>query len=309
MKNAKLRSYKILNFQFKICNELTNRKGSALLITLLIITILTSLTVEFAYDVYISNGALSNWANAQRASLIAKSGQTLSSKNLMSVQKHPYTYAAEVNLPIEEKFGPDTNLTVNIEDENSKFNINSIIFPNGLTNENALSSLKKLFEYLNINPSLALTIADWIDPDREPRLRDSEYRAKNSYLWSVDELKLINGIDKKTFETIRPFVTVYGNELININTAKLPVLISLHKDMTETLAKRIIDYRENTPFEEEVQIVRVSGLETIGPLLLGRITVKSSCFRVISTAIVNEITRSIESVLDTSIKVLYWREG
>ncbi len=310
MKNAKLRSYKILNFQFKICNELTNRKGSALLITLLIITILTSLTVEFAYDVYISTGALSNWADAQRASLIAKSGQTLSSKNLMSVQKHPYTSAAEVNLPIEEKFGPDTNLTVNIDDENSKFNINSIIFPNGLTNENALSSLKKLFEYLNINPSLALTIADWIDPDREPRLRDSEYRAKNSELWSVDELKLINGIDKKTFETIRPFITVYGEDKkININTAKLPVLISLHKDMTETIAKRIIDYRESMPFEDEAQIVRVSGLETIGPLLLGRITVKSSCFRVISTAIVNEITRSIESVLDTSMKVLYWREG
>ncbi|MEF9438645.1 MAG: general secretion pathway protein GspK, partial [Candidatus Mariimomonas ferrooxydans] len=67
--------------------------------------------------------------------------------------------------------------------------------------------------------------------------------------------------------------------------------------------------REISPFENEAHIQRVSGMETIGQLLLGRITVKSSNFRVISTAMVNEITRIIESVMDTSSQVRYWREG
>ena len=40
-----------------------------------------------------------------------------------------------------------------------------------------------------------------------------------------------------------------GTDLININTAKLPVLMSLHEDMTEPLAQRIIDYRETYTFE------------------------------------------------------------
>lgn len=292
-----------------IKSQIPNKRGSALIITLLIVTILTSLTMEFAYEVYIGTAALSNWSNAQKASLIAKSGQILSSNYLSDIGKLRYTYLGEIDLPVEKDFGPGTLLTIKIEDENSKFNINSIIHENGLTNEEAFSSLKKLLEYLNINPSLAMTIADWIDPDHEPRLRDSEYNAKNSDLWSMDELRLIEGIDKKIFETISSFITVYGNGNININSAKLPVLVSLHNDMTETLAKRIIDYRESSPFEATAHVQRVSGMEKIGQRLLGRITVKSSNFRVISKATVNEITRIVESVMDISMNVQYWREG
>ncbi len=295
--------------QSAICNEYVNKKGSALVITLLIVTVLISLTVEFAYEVYIGTTALSNWSNAQKASLIAKSGQTLSSKFVEDIRQQSYTYFSEITVPVVRDFGTDNLLLIKIEDENSKFNINSIIYPNGLTNEEAYSSLKKLLEYLNINPSLAMTIADWIDPDHEPRLRDSEYNAKNSDLWSMDELRLIEGVDKKIFETISPFITVYGNGNININSAKLPVLVSLHDDMTETLAKRIIDYRESSPFEATAHVQRVSGMEKIGQRLLGRITVKSSNFRVISKATVNEITRIVESVMDISMNVQYWREG
>lgn len=303
----------IFNFQLSIFNcqsSIVNQKGSALVVTLLIITILTSLTVEFAYEVYVETSAFSNWSNAQKASLLAKSGQNIVSSYMDEVRGFSYTYLGEMYLPVGEKLGGlDAIVTIKIEDENSKFNLNSIIYSNGLTNEEALSSLKKLFEYLNINPSLALSIADWIDPDQEPRLRDSEDKAKNSYLWSVDELNFIEGIDEKTFKTIRPFITVYGNGLININTAELPVLVSLHDNITEALAKRIIDYKGISPFKKEVDIQKVSGMESIGPLLLGRITVKSSNFRVISTATVNEITRVIESVMDTSMKIQYWREG
>ncbi|MEE8329678.1 MAG: type II secretion system minor pseudopilin GspK [Thermodesulfovibrionia bacterium] len=290
---------------------IVSQRGSALIITLLIVTILISLTVEFAHEVYISSSSLSNWSNAQKASLIAKSGQTLSTSYLRDIISLPYSYSDNIYLPVEKDFGPDTILTIKIEDESSKFNINSIIYQNGLTNDKALSSLKKLFEYLNINLNLALAIADWIDPDHEPRLRDSELNAKNTYLWSVDELRLIEGIEKETLEIIRPFITVHGegSNRININTAKLPVLVSLHDDMTETLAERIIYYRESTPFENTAHVQRVSGMETIGQSLIGRIDVKSSNFRVISTATVNEITRITESVMDSALKVQYWREG
>jgi general secretion pathway protein K len=96
---------------------------------------------------------------------------------------------------------------------------------------------------------------------------------------------------------------------ININTAKIPVLVSLHDDITETLAKKIIDYRNSSPFENTTDVQRVSGMETIGQALLGRITVKSSIFSIISVGRVDEISRVIESVMDTSLNVHYWREG
>lgn len=286
-----------------------NAEGSALIITLLLITILTGLVVDFVYEVYIDSSTLSNWSNAQRASLIAKSGQTLSAEFIKDIQGEPYTDSREVEFPVPLDFGPAVFLTVKIEDENAKLNVNSIIYPNGLTNEKALSSLKKLLEYLNINPNLSLTIADWIDPDSEPRLYDSEDDAKNTFLWSLNELKSIEGIDEDIFNKISPYFTVHGNNLININTAELPIIVSLSNDMTEDLAKRIIDYRKTTPFENIGAVGNVSGLESIAIDISGRITVKASNFRVTAQATVNEITRIIESIMDTSTKIYFWREG
>ncbi len=309
-KSAQVTDYR-LHAESSICNQ----KGSALLITLLIVSILTALTVDFAYDVYIGTSALSNWSNAQKASLLAKSGQSLASSSMKEIKGLSYTHIGELILPVEKSFGPDAALTIKLEDENAKFNVNSIIYSDGKrTNDKALASLQKLFGYLNINPDIALSIADWIDTDNFPKTSGSEENAKNAGLWSIEELKFIKGIDKKTFDTISPFLTVYGNKAININTAKLPVLISLHPDMTEALVKKIIDYRESAPFEDITHIVRVSGMETIGQKIqcsiewCPMITVKSSSFRVTATATVDEITRVIESVVDTSMNINFWRE-
>lgn len=289
--------------------KFANQEGSALIITLLLVTILVALITDFVYETYIDVSALSNWSNTQRASFIAKSGQNISSYFISEVNKRAYTPVKEIALPVDRDLGSNTDLTIIVEDENSRFNINSIIYPNGLTNEKALSSLKKLFEYLNINPNLSLIIADWIDPDREPRLADSEDASKNTFLWSIDELKLVEGIDKNIFNTIERYITVYGNSQININSAELPVLVSLSEEITEDLARRIINYRESTPFENKNYIVRVSGFESIGIKILDRITVKAYGFRVTARATVNEITRVIESVMDSRLNVLFWREG
>jgi general secretion pathway protein K len=199
-----------------------------------------------------------------------------------------------------------------MEDENAKFNINSIIRDNGKTNEEKLSSLKKMLEFLNINQDIALMIADWIDPDSEPRLSDSEDSAKNDFFWSIDELKLVEGLDEH-FDILEPYVTIYKNigtlvYQVNINTAELPVLLSLHDEMTESLAQNIIDARESYPFEDPSDVINVAGLETLGTKLGGRTTVKSTIFRITARATANEITRIIESVMDTSSNVLFWRE-
>jgi general secretion pathway protein K len=283
--------------------------GSILIITLLLISILIALVVNFVYAVFIDTSSMSNWSNAQRASFIARSGQNLSTEYIKEIAQYSFTYEREVAIPVEHDFGPNILLEIYVEDQNSKFNINSIVYPNGLTNEKALSSLKKLFEYLKINSDLPLIIADWIDPDSEPRLSDSENSSKNTFLWCADELKFIEGIDTTIFKAISPYITVYGSNEININTAELPVLVSLSNDMTEDLANRIIYYREGAPFENKNHIVRVSGLEAIGIQILDRITVKTSSFGITAQATVNEITRIIESVVDSSMQVQFWREG
>ena len=292
-------------------SSIGNQRGTALIVTLLLITVLVSLVVNFVYEVHIDSSSLSNWSNAQSASFIARSGQTLASQYLDEIMEAEYSDEREIDLPVNESFGASTELTVKIEDENAKFNINSIINDSGTTNEEALSSLKKLLIYLNINPDHALLLADWIDPDSEPRRPYSEDMTKDAFLWSADELELVSGLDQDTYEKITPYLTVsekFGRK-ININTAEIPVLISLHKDMTATLARNIVEYRETSPFEEWSHVQRVSGMETIGQKLAGKVDSKSTDFRITSTATVNEITRVIESIMDTSKTIHFWREG
>ncbi len=291
-------------------SSLHNQRGAALLITLLIVSILTGLAVDFAYEVYIGTSALSNWSNAQKASLVAKSGQALASNLLKEMKELPPTSKSEVLLPIEKSFGENTILTVKLEDEEAKFNVNSIIYSDGRTNPDVLTSLQNLFKSLNINPNVAEYIADWIDTDNTPHqhVSDSEDNAKNALLWSIEELKFIKGIDKETFDKISPYLTVYGSGKININTAKLPVLYSLSSDMNEQLAKEIIDSRESMPFENTDIIGNIVGLGIKGQIK-DKIIYKSFNFRVTATATVDEITRVIESVTDTSMNISFWREG
>ena len=289
-----------------------NQKGAALLITLLMVSILTGLVVDFAYEVYIGTSALSNWSNAQKASLAAKSGQALASNLLKAMKELPPTSQSEVILPIEKSFGENTILTVKLEDEEGKFNINSLIFPNGKPDNDALDALQKLLEYLNINPDIRLYIADWIDPDNTPKASGSEDNAKNSALWSLEELRFIKGIDKETFDKISPYLTVYGSRKININTAKLPVLYSLVK--SEPLAKEIIYYRESEPFKDlnKIKIPEIGSVVQNIQAKTSQVkfTAESTTFRVTATATVDGITRVTESVMDNStMKIHYWRES
>lgn len=292
-----------LQAKFSVCNE----KGAALLITLLIVSILTGLAVDFAYEVYIGTSSLSNWSNAQKASLVAKSGQTLASNLLKEL---PPTTQSEVILPIERSFGENTTLTVKLEDEEAKFNINSIIYSDGRTNPDLLTSLQNLFKSLNIKPDVAEYIADWIDSDSTGGYEDN---AKNAPLWSLEELKFIKGIDNKTFYTIIPFLTVCEDKQkckININTAKLPVLLTLTGG-DESVAKKIIYHREIIPFKDKQSMVGSSDtdISRIGSTLPDTVIFNSTYFRVTATATVDEITRVIESVTDTSMKINYWRES
>lgn len=287
-----------------------NKKGSALVIVLLLVAMITALVVEFAYEIYTDTSSVANWVDSQRASLIAKSGQAFSSEYMKEVKGKDYTYTKEITLPIPIDFGPNSLLILKVEDENAKFNINSIIYKNGELNKDTFPMLKRLLAYLSIDTSLADVIADWIDPDSEPRLSDSEKNAKNSYLRSVDELKYINGMNPSTYDKLSQYITVYGdNYKLNMNTAELPVLMSLSDGMTEALGKKVIEYRESSPFKKNDDLFTGVGELTTVTMPMTYMIFKSEIFRIAAIAKSNEITRIIESVMDTSLIVHYWREG
>lgn len=294
-----------------------SEKGMAVVLVLLIVVLMTAMVVEFASSTYTAGAALSNWRYGQRLSLAARSGVTLLTKVLSdNYRASSYTYPGVVEssvVNILKNF--EGQVVVRIEDENAKFNLNSLVSPNGTLNATAYASFKRLLNNLGLDEQIADRIADWIDRDHEPRLSGSEAFAKNAYLDSPDELYLI--IDSESCKTLLPLVTVYGMGQIhagtvNINSASTLVLMTLNDDLTREMAERIESFRTLEPFKKTSDIVKVAGFEgSLGQSLMGRIAVKASNFRIISTASENRVKRIIDCVVEVgegNIVIKHWQE-
>jgi len=299
---------------------LGNSEGMVLVLTLMILTLITAMVVEFAYGVYTSTSALYNWRDSQRLSFVAKSGVAMAvntiSGALRSNSGAPpselYRYLGrEIPVPnIPEGF--NGSFVIKAEDENARLNLNS------LRNADSLQVFKRLLGNLGLDELIAERVADWIDTDSEPKLRDSEEGAKNAFMDSVDELLLIKGIDRHTYEKLSPYVTVYGfggtdDRRININTAAIPVIMSLNENgmITREMAERLVRSRELEPFNSTSEVTR-AGIEE--NMLLGNFVTAYPPvnFRITSVSEENKIKRVIEGVVKVTGgsqgTIFYWRE-
>ncbi len=301
--------------------------GYILILTLMIVGLLTAMTVVFMYDVFVGTNALYNYRDGMRLSVEAESGvflavdfigDYLSGVKYTDLDKYLLDSRGYTGITDDSANSEDI-MTITISDEQAKFNINTIVYENGLPNRSAIFSLQALLKELTLNEEIAYYIADWIDPDDISRFRDSEGYVKNDYLYTLDELMYIKGIDSEIFKSLSSYVTVYGDGMININTAPMPVLASISyendsKEMTTLGSERsekILAYREYTPFNASYDIIKVADMEGVGAKLIGNITVKSSCFNIVSTTSFRELKRVISSTVlleSGESRILYWKE-
>jgi len=156
------------------------------------------------------------------------------------------------------------------------------------------------------------------------------YVKKNAPLELLDELKLIQGMDEKIFTKLEPFITIYGDGLVNINTAPIEVLIALGLD--ENIAHKLIlarngadgidstadDYIFINPFDVTRNVQNLIELEREELIQIdflngaGKIKTSSFYFSIRSEGMLNhrnEISRiaCIYNAKDNIIE--YWREN
>lgn len=122
-----------------------------------------------------------------------------------------------------------------LSDERGKFNLNTV-------DAGALSRLLMIVLGYDADNSKRLTsdIIDWREYGRrhtEGFFSDDYYKnlefpyaMKDKPFERIDELLLIRGMNAAIYEKLRPFVTVYGDGRININTVPKEVLLSLGLD-------------------------------------------------------------------------------
>lgn len=307
---------------------MSGERGFALIITLIVTALLVAVTTEFVQEVFVETSMSHGYNDAQQASLAAASGVDAAVKVLqLALRTQVYSSLNDPWAKPQVIEDARSSITVSITEESGKLDINSIVFPNGMVNEDYYGAVRRLMDRLGLPVSLCDAAADWIDENDSVRTGGAEtgyyrslpspYDAKNGPFETYEELRMAAGFDEKTLRKLNPYITVYGEaegspySRVNINTAPADLLAVLDPGMSDDLAARIVEYRSKTPIRNPAEITAISGLETVGIALQGKIAVKGTVFRIQSRAQVRDTVRIVEAVIRLSGSqpdVLYWRE-
>ncbi|HQY54838.1 MAG: type II secretion system minor pseudopilin GspK [Xanthomonadales bacterium] len=155
-------------------------------------------------------------------------------------------------VPLPPQQVPGGRISARMDDRNGCFNLNNLSSDLAAEKQRIWRKrLRNLLVALELDPSLAGAIVDWIDADSdidaEGGAEDNAYlaqalpyRAANRVFAHVSELRLVRGISGEAYARLAPEVCVLPmGTSINLNTASVAVLMSLDSRMTAVLAERI----------------------------------------------------------------------
>jgi general secretion pathway protein K len=311
----------------------SDEQGIALLLTLLVLTLLVALILEFDAEARREYRDAAAFRDNFKVSVLARAAVQAARGTLQQdflkdkLSGQPFDALTDLwALPITNYALGDGLLTAQIVDERGKLNLNDLVAGGDpIARKAKIVRIKRLFELLLINPDLVDAIVDWVDEDDKPEPAGAEslyyqtlrpsYRAANAPLQTLLELRLIKGMTPEIIEKLSKLVTVYpleGQGKVNMNTADPLVLQALDPRITRGIATEIVLSR---PFKKDIQeLDRVSSFDEIGKELRQKdpYDIKSDLFSARMTIKVNEVTRNAIAVLkrdpNTGISlVLYYR--
>jgi general secretion pathway protein K len=247
----------------------TNQRGVALLSALMIL----ALAALLAYGL-IEQGrfAIDRAAGAQRGAQARALADGLFDYALIGLQRDAQNGAVDSRAeewakPLPALPVPQGLVSGRLEDLNGRINLNGFA---GSQSQAAvtLKLLTRLLEILKLNPQIALRIQDAIDAD-DSNLGAGEdidfmaarpaTRAPNRLLMRVSELRNLPGLNAADYATLSPYVCATDTDsTLNINTAEVPVLMSLDANISEDLAKKIAHDGQASYTSVSLFIVEVS---------------------------------------------------
>lgn len=192
-----------------------------------------------------------------------------------------------------------------VEDLQGRFNVNNLVDQNGVIDQEALEQFQRLLDALGLDRRLAGIAADWIDSDIEASFPDGAedaiyssmfppYRTANQPLSSVSEFAALEGMDKQTFNILKPHIAALpGRTAINANTATPAVLQSLDENMTVADVEGLIAERESAGFGD----IEASFLSLVTPDVLNSLTDSTRFFQLKVVVQIDTVRVTLYSVL------------
>ena len=156
-----------------------------------------------------------------------------------------------------------------VEDMQGRFNLNNLVDGSNKVDpvqvkafQAVLAQVSTANEEIQISPFMANRVADWIDADLNSSADGAEdleylnadipYRTANQFMASPSELGAMLDMSPEDMNVLLPLVsTLPIPTTLNVNTASETVLLSLHKDMTTSIAGGLVELRKENAFENK----------------------------------------------------------
>jgi len=300
-------------------------RGIALLITLWVMVLLSVVAMNLLLSTRFGNASARNFKEETLAYYSALSayeeaaGYLLSDKDLsVDFKDEEGIFRTDTERPpvSGEKFYGTMTVQIDISDEESRLNINTIGEP----------VVKSLFEHAGIPedsiPELMDSLSDWKDPDDLHRLSGAEsdyyedldvpYQAKNRPLDMPEELLLIKGFKPgylygaEDIAGISSLITTTGLG-VNINTAPAEVLVL--SGMDPALVEAIMTLRTKEAGGMRVTPPSSSGVAFSTASWTFRIEVKAGIPESGRTVKITAAVRRVSGLKGLELKTLYWKES
>jgi len=230
-------------------------------------------------------------------------GQAISSENGSDGWK-----LSIISFPIGEG-----NISLQVVDERSKVNLNALVDQrSGRVDFQVRTQLNELFRFLGVETDKAdlfvASLVNWLDGaapgsgnDQDPdgaggnyyAKLDNPYYIKDGLLDSVEEIRMIEGMDKDFFFQVKDYLTVYPKDKkVNFSTASKTVIMATIK-----AAGVSVNERQNDPREMKDSVVGRMADEVI---------LRRSTKRVISASETTKILKGVDSSLKISSGFREW---
>jgi general secretion pathway protein K len=227
------------------------QRGVALLIALLVVALATVLIAGLLDRAELTAARTRNVIRGEQADAFALGLEAYAARVLLrDLEQGQFDANGDLwSLPLPPTPVPGGTISATMRDLNGCFNLNNL----APDNPNAAvwrDRFRRLLQAVRLDPSLAATVIDWIDADGDAGDGGAEdgaylaqnppYRTANRRFVHVSELRLLRGFDGKAYAAIEPHVCALPAATdLNLNTATVPVLMTLATGVTEQVARRI----------------------------------------------------------------------
>ena len=319
---------------FKQALSGVNRRGVALILTLLIVGLLSASVISFIKATHLEAKMADNMFCFTQAEILAQAGlkgaMTVLAMDDSDVDGLTDTWAGFPTVAaMAGSLFEEGSITGSIEDLSSRFNPNYLIDDAGLLVIERQEQLERILTLLEIETSPIPALLDWLDTDDVTRTDGAEnqyylslnspYPCANGEISTLGQLSLIAGLTREILygteqrTGLVSFLTVNSDGYININTASEEMLMCLDDDLTQAVAQEIMERRAAASFQKLDDLSEISGLTPeIRARIIGFLSVSSSHFLIKVEGNFREARVAVTAIVerdDEGVKLIYYKVG